>query len=197
MGGCHAVMTNGHAMTNRCRKRTCAAPSAWTSCSAQWVGEAILISILIWNVALFARVLIPRVLPWPLEAPPCMLQEMPHAPSPVAQPQLTILLQPPHPPPPSGLTCGHKFCRGCALAACGYGRTVGTLSNVCSYIPRRTRCPQCRQAGVYQGAVVLKEVGRLIEDRWARQSHPSWLGGRAFRGTSGVVLLHTGQVGWV
>lgn len=71
---------------------------------------------------------------------------------------------------PVGLGCGHKFCRRCALEAAGFGRAIGALQNICSHIPLRAPCPQCRQQGVYRSAVPLREVGKVIQARWAQRS---------------------------
>jgi len=67
---------------------------------------------------------------------------------------------------PIGLACGHKFCRQCALESAGFGHAFGAFHNIISYVPRKTPCPQCRQVGVYQDAVVLKELGNLIKSRF-------------------------------
>ena len=49
--------------------------------------------------------------------------------------------------------------------AAGFGVALGSFRNVCSHIPDRTRCPECRQPGVYAAAVTLTEVGRLVQAR--------------------------------
>lgn len=70
---------------------------------------------------------------------------------------------------PIGLACGHKFCRQCALESAGFGHAFGAFHNIISYVPRKTPCPQCRQVGVYQDAVVLKELGNLIGSRFPEE----------------------------
>jgi hypothetical protein len=70
---------------------------------------------------------------------------------------------------PIGLACGHKFCRQCALESAGFGHAFGAFHNIISYVPRKTPCPQCRQVGVYQDAVVLKELGNLIRSRFPEE----------------------------
>jgi hypothetical protein len=74
----------------------------------------------------------------------------------------------------AGLGCGHKFCRECALSAAGFGGAIGTLQNIASYIPLRTRCPSCRQPGVYGSAMPLKQVGLIIQSsfpaEWAQRA---------------------------
>lgn len=70
---------------------------------------------------------------------------------------------------PVGLSCGHKFCRQCALDAAGFGKVFGAFRNIISYIPSRTACPQCRQKGAYKGAVSLKELALLIKERYPKE----------------------------
>lgn len=70
---------------------------------------------------------------------------------------------------PVGLSCGHKFCRACALEAAGFGKMIGAFHNIVSYIPPRQPCPQCRQRGVYQDAVQLKELGILIATKFPEE----------------------------
>ena len=70
---------------------------------------------------------------------------------------------------PVGLSCGHKFCRQCALDAAGFGKVFGAFRNIISYIPARITCPECRQAKAYKGAVSLKELGFLIRDRYPKE----------------------------
>lgn len=70
---------------------------------------------------------------------------------------------------PVGLSCGHKFCRQCALDAAGFGKVFGAFRNIISYIPSRTACPQCRQKGAYKGAVSLKELDLLIKERYPKE----------------------------
>ena len=70
---------------------------------------------------------------------------------------------------PVGLSCGHKFCRQCALDAAGFGKVFGAFRNIISYIPARVTCPECRQAKAYKGAVSLKELGFLIRDRYPKE----------------------------
>ena len=70
---------------------------------------------------------------------------------------------------PVGLSCGHKFCRQCALDAAGFGKVFGAFRNIISYIPARVTCPECRQAKAYKGAVSLKELGFLIRDRFPKE----------------------------
>jgi len=67
---------------------------------------------------------------------------------------------------PVGLSCGHKFCRQCALDAAGFGKVFGAFRNIVTYIPARVPCPQCRQAKAYKGAVSLKELGLLIKEKF-------------------------------
>ena len=68
-----------------------------------------------------------------------------------------------------GLRCGHKFCRPCALGAAGFGGVFGSFANVVTYVPARTPCPQCRQRNVFHSAVVLREVGALIKERYPEE----------------------------
>lgn len=70
---------------------------------------------------------------------------------------------------PVGLSCGHKFCRQCALDAAGFGKVFGAFRNIISYIPSRIACPQCRQKGAYKGAVSLKELDLLIKERYPKE----------------------------
>ncbi|KAI8112293.1 hypothetical protein M9434_003616 [Picochlorum sp. BPE23] len=70
---------------------------------------------------------------------------------------------------PVGLSCGHKFCRQCALDAAGFGKVFGAFRNIISYIPSRMACPQCRQKGAYKGAVSLKELSLLIKERYPKE----------------------------
>lgn len=47
---------------------------------------------------------------------------------------------------------------------------VGTFRGICSNIlPSRNTCPQCRQPGVFDRAVQLKQLGELIEERFPEE----------------------------
>ena len=70
---------------------------------------------------------------------------------------------------PVGLSCGHKFCRQCALESAGFGRVFGAFRNIITYIPARIPCPECRQKQAYRGAVSLKELASLIKERYPKE----------------------------
>lgn len=70
---------------------------------------------------------------------------------------------------PVGLSCGHKFCRQCALDAAGFGKVFGAFRNIVTYIPARVPCPECRQTRAYKGAVSLKELGLLIKEKYPEE----------------------------
>ncbi|KAJ4726931.1 E3 ubiquitin-protein ligase BAH1-like [Melia azedarach] len=58
---------------------------------------------------------------------------------------------------PVSLTCGHILCKMCACSAA----SVSIVDGLQSAEPRG-KCPLCRQAGVYAGAVHLTELSLLL-----------------------------------
>lgn len=64
---------------------------------------------------------------------------------------------------PLGLACGHKACLECALEAAGLQKMKGTLRAVLLNAPRHAQCFQCRQPGMFNKAVLLKQLGAAIE----------------------------------
>ncbi|PSC74618.1 E3 ubiquitin-ligase BAH1 [Micractinium conductrix] len=70
---------------------------------------------------------------------------------------------------PVGLTCGHKFCKQCALEHAGMRRAIGTFNNLLSYVSSSVACPQCRQAAVYRGAVRMRQLDRVVRSRFPHE----------------------------
>eukprot|EP00891_Asterochloris_glomerata_P005309 jgi/Astpho2/5309/fgenesh1_pg.00075_%23_8_t len=68
---------------------------------------------------------------------------------------------------PIGLSCGHKFCRPCALRAAGMSKVLGKVKAILDNIPAETKCPECRQMWVYSGAIQLKSVDEFVRSRSA------------------------------
>ena len=66
---------------------------------------------------------------------------------------------------PIGLSCGHKFCRPCALRAAGMSKVLGKVKAILDNIPAETKCPECRQMWVYSGAIQLKSVDEFVRSR--------------------------------
>ena len=66
---------------------------------------------------------------------------------------------------PIGLSCGHKFCRPCALRAAGMSKVLGKVKAILENIPAETKCPECRQMWVYSGAIQLKSVDEFVRSR--------------------------------
>ena len=84
---------------------------------------------------------------------------------------------------PVGLSCGHKFCRQCALDAAGFGKVFGAFRNIVTYIPARVPCPECRQTRAYKGAVSLKELGLLIKGKYPEEYAERRIQEREYRKT--------------
>lgn len=84
---------------------------------------------------------------------------------------------------PVGLSCGHKFCRQCALDAAGFGKVFGAFRNIVTYIPARIPCPECRQTRAYKGAVSLKELGLLIKEKYPEEYTERRIQEREYRKT--------------
>lgn len=61
---------------------------------------------------------------------------------------------------PVSLTCGHIFCYMCA---CKAGSV--TIVDGIKAADRKEKCPLCREAGVYEGAVHLEELNILLSRR--------------------------------
>lgn len=61
---------------------------------------------------------------------------------------------------PICLKCGHIFCNSCACSAASILTVEGLKS-----ADRNSKCPLCRQARVYEGAVHLAELATLIRTR--------------------------------
>ncbi|XP_058083247.1 probable E3 ubiquitin-protein ligase BAH1-like 1 [Magnolia sinica] len=66
---------------------------------------------------------------------------------------------------PVSLTCGHIFCYMCACSAA----SVTIVDGLKSAKPK-SKCPLCRQEGVYEGAVHLEELSLLL----SRRCHEYW-----------------------
>ncbi|PNY13654.1 E3 ubiquitin-protein ligase bah1-like protein, partial [Trifolium pratense] len=66
---------------------------------------------------------------------------------------------------PVSLTCGHIFCYSCACSAASVSIVDGLKA-----AHSKKKCPLCREAGVYEGAVHLDELnillGRRCKDYW-------------------------------
>ncbi|KAH9785262.1 E3 ubiquitin-protein ligase BAH1 [Citrus sinensis] len=69
---------------------------------------------------------------------------------------------------PVSLTCGHILCKMCACSAA----SVSIVDGLKLADPRE-KCPLCRQAGVYQGAIHLTELNILLSrscrDYWEKR----------------------------
>ncbi|KAF5744143.1 hypothetical protein HS088_TW08G00739 [Tripterygium wilfordii] len=61
---------------------------------------------------------------------------------------------------PVSLTCGHIFCYMCACSA----SSVTIVDGLKAAEPKE-KCPLCREAGVYEGAVHLEELNILLSRR--------------------------------
>ncbi|KAK9084233.1 hypothetical protein Scep_030704 [Stephania cephalantha] len=61
---------------------------------------------------------------------------------------------------PVALTCGHILCYMCACSAA----SVNIVDGLKAANPRK-KCPLCREAGVYEGAVHLEELNILLSRR--------------------------------
>ncbi|KAJ4727673.1 E3 ubiquitin-protein ligase BAH1-like [Melia azedarach] len=66
---------------------------------------------------------------------------------------------------PVSLTCGHIFCYICACSAA----SVTIVDGLKAAEPKE-KCPLCREAGVYEGAVHLEELSLLL----SRSCHEYW-----------------------
>ncbi|XP_062144995.1 probable E3 ubiquitin-protein ligase BAH1-like 1 [Alnus glutinosa] len=66
---------------------------------------------------------------------------------------------------PVALTCGHIFCYMCACSAASV-----TIVDGLKAAEPKAKCPLCRQAGVYEGAVHLDELNILL----SRSCHEYW-----------------------
>ncbi|KAG8477648.1 hypothetical protein CXB51_030444 [Gossypium anomalum] len=62
---------------------------------------------------------------------------------------------------PVSLTCGHLFCYICASSAA----SVTIVDGLRAANPKK-KCPLCREAGVYEGAVHLDELSILLRRRY-------------------------------
>lgn len=58
---------------------------------------------------------------------------------------------------PVSLTCGHIFCYSCACSAASV-----TIVDGLKATHSKEKCPMCREAGVYEGAVHLEELNILL-----------------------------------
>ncbi|KAH7578347.1 hypothetical protein JRO89_XS01G0371200 [Xanthoceras sorbifolium] len=67
---------------------------------------------------------------------------------------------------PVSLTCGHIFCYMCACSAA----SVTIVDGLKAAEPKE-KCPLCREAGVYEGAVHLEELSILL----SRSCHEYWV----------------------
>lgn len=69
---------------------------------------------------------------------------------------------------PVSLTCGHIFCFMCACSAASVDIVDGLKS-----VEPKEKCPLCREAGVYEGAVHLEELyillSRSCRDYWEQR----------------------------
>nr|CAN83652.1 hypothetical protein VITISV_015455 [Vitis vinifera] len=66
---------------------------------------------------------------------------------------------------PVSLTCGHIFCYMCACSAASV-----TIVDGLKIAEPKEKCPLCREAGVYEGAVHLEELNILL----SRSCHEYW-----------------------
>lgn len=66
---------------------------------------------------------------------------------------------------PVSLRCGHIFCYMCACSAASV-----TIVDGLKAAGRKRKCPLCREAGVYEGAVHLVELNILL----SRSCHEHW-----------------------
>eukprot|EP00850_Spirogloea_muscicola_P024002 SM000419S15580 [mRNA] locus=s419:21256:24161:- [translate_table: standard] len=61
---------------------------------------------------------------------------------------------------PISLNCGHVFCNGCACLAAGVTAFQGALA-----APAGSKCPLCRQSGVYCAVLRMTELHMMIKSR--------------------------------
>eukprot|EP00850_Spirogloea_muscicola_P020427 SM000216S06553 [mRNA] locus=s216:6668:9583:+ [translate_table: standard] len=61
---------------------------------------------------------------------------------------------------PISLNCGHVFCNGCACLAAGVTTFQGALA-----APAGSKCPLCRQSGVYCAVLRMTELHMMIKSR--------------------------------
>ncbi|XP_044502660.1 E3 ubiquitin-protein ligase BAH1-like [Mangifera indica] len=66
---------------------------------------------------------------------------------------------------PVSLTCGHIFCYMCACSAASV-----TIVDGLKEAEPKEKCPLCREAGVYEGALRLEELSMLL----SRSCHEYW-----------------------
>lgn len=62
---------------------------------------------------------------------------------------------------PVGLPCGHVFCDPCVLRMLGIHQVAVSVLTSQHIVPESATCPDCRQRGVFQGAVRLPVMGSL------------------------------------
>ena len=73
---------------------------------------------------------------------------------------------------PLGLKCGHRFCKTCVLNAVGLRGAYGDPEKLLTAIVDSTaNCPECEQAGMFEGAVYLKQVHQLVKQRQVTPHH--------------------------
>ncbi|XP_076953732.1 putative E3 ubiquitin-protein ligase BAH1-like 1 [Bidens hawaiensis] len=61
---------------------------------------------------------------------------------------------------PYALRCGHMFCKSCACLAAHVLITEGL-----KYASSDSKCPVCRESGVYDQSVCMSELGLLLQQR--------------------------------
>lgn len=66
---------------------------------------------------------------------------------------------------PIGLSCGHTFCERCLLTTAELDHLLGPVASIMRRAPPTAHCPECRQAGVFENAMKLRELDELVRLR--------------------------------
>lgn len=67
---------------------------------------------------------------------------------------------------PIGLACGHKFCHNCLFKAVIPGLALSSGSDLLDIVPPFSRCPQCRQMGVFGNATSLPALASYLQKQY-------------------------------
>ncbi len=63
---------------------------------------------------------------------------------------------------PIGLSCGHTFCERCLLTSAHLDHMLGPFGSIMRRAPSDAHCPECRQTGVFENAMKLRELDELV-----------------------------------
>lgn len=67
---------------------------------------------------------------------------------------------------PVGLACGHKFCHNCLFKAVIPGLALTSAGGLLDVVPPFSRCPQCRQMGVFGNAASLPALADFLKEQF-------------------------------